>query len=211
MLFTWITFLRDETLRLIGCGRQFEVTLHHHHRRARSNGSFNSRDVAEPSSPLAECPKFQSSKQLQSRQKNHHRHGHHGTETTLDQRAVFVNSCLRDKDVLFNFLVEYNKERIELEFQREYHTCDVCFSDKAGTEFIRLFCGHFFCKVCMNGCYSTHIKEGGIDSVKCLAVKCTGVPTVAQVLEIVGKDLFERYDSILLQVYFICWLIKISI
>jgi E3 ubiquitin-protein ligase RNF14 len=185
-LFSWITFLREETLKLIGCDKLFEVTLHP--RRAKHNGIFRETDESPPST---ECMKSS----RPSRLKANNRH----SDTPLDQRAVFTNSPMRDKEVLFNFLIEYNQERDEKEFRKGYHTCDVCFTAKSGEDFVRLGCGHFFCKVCMLGCYETHIREGGIESVKCLAVKCAGSPTSRQVHDIVGKDLFERYDKLLLQ------------
>lgn len=204
ILFSWITFLREETLKIIGCDKQFEVALHN--RRLRQNGNCCKEGAAGGVGLVGESPSAASTltpdcstraqhPRVRLRSRSHPK-GHDGP---LDQRAVFVNTSIRDKEVLFNFLVEYSKEREEIEFRRNCHTCEVCFTDKAGVDFIRLRCGHFFCKECMRQCYTTHIKEGGIDHVKCLAVKCVGMPSSVQVLELVGKDLFERYDGMLLQ------------
>lgn len=173
---------------MIGCEAQFDVALQHQRRTAKHEVS-----ASEPSS----AKKGKSPSALKGPGHNHVHHRH--LEVALDQRAVFSNATIRDKEVLFNILLEYNKEREEIEFRKHYHTCSVCFSDKAGAEFVKLGCSHFFCKGCMNGCYSTYISEGSVDGVKCLALKCSGMPSAAQVREIVGSELFEKYDGILLQ------------
>jgi hypothetical protein len=118
----------------------------------------------------------------------------------VDRRAVSeISQILESKGTLFLYLVDYSEEKEELEFNRSVHTCSVCFCDKMGTGFVRLRCGHAFCTECVSACYVTHIREGNVDGVKCLGVKCSEVPTSARVKAVVGDELFERFDSILLK------------
>jgi len=117
-----------------------------------------------------------------------------------DRRAVCeAFEVIQSKGSLLNYLREYSEEKEEAEFNQSVHLCPVCYCDKVGTQFMRLRCGHAFCKECVSICYITHIKEGNVDSVKCLGIKCSEVPTYSKVKSAVGDELFERYDSILLQ------------
>ena len=45
-------------------------------------------------------------------------------------------------------LLRHDQTQRQLAFEQDTHTCEVCYDDKAGSEFARLRCGHDFCKEC---------------------------------------------------------------
>lgn len=62
------------------------------------------------------------------------------------------------RDVLAD-LMTYSIEREEEEFAAKTHTCDLCGTDKPGTEFLRLpECSHAYCRACMAAMCSLHVR-----------------------------------------------------
>ncbi|XP_028841640.1 E3 ubiquitin-protein ligase RNF14-like [Denticeps clupeoides] len=102
--------------------------------------------------------------------------------------------------LLWQELVRYNEECKQKEFAGHVHDCEICFTQKYGLECHRFTgCGHVFCKECICDLMSIHIKEGRVSMLTCPAVDCTSVVTPLQVKELVGEEMFARYDQFLLQ------------
>ena len=74
---------------------------------------------------------------------------------------------------LFNILVEYDVTAKRKEFQKSSHECSVCIDTKPGDQCYRMErCGHVFCVDCLKSGYNAAIKDGDIDSIKCLSYNC---------------------------------------
>lgn len=114
--------------------------------------------------------------------------------TEADDKRAIKLACSRQ------ILADYDKDQRKLEFDNSEFVCKVCFSDKKGSECIQfLKCEHVFCKECMKGYFESQIKSGDVNALNCPHEKCEEKAIPAQVLELVGFDLFNRYDTILLK------------
>ncbi|CAG5123249.1 unnamed protein product [Candidula unifasciata] len=83
-------------------------------------------------------------------------------------------------------------------------TCDICFEEKPGDQFLRLIsCDiHQQCKSCMKGWVESQIKEGAVNEMKCPGYKCDKDLLPTEIASVVSKELYERYDSLLLKTAF---------
>ncbi|XP_076626401.1 E3 ubiquitin-protein ligase RNF14 isoform X2 [Colletes latitarsis] len=96
-------------------------------------------------------------------------------------------------------LIDYSEEREQIEFQKNFYTCKICFVDKIGehcTQFLP--CSHVFCKDCIRSYLEVKIKDGNVQNICCPDEKCTSEATPAQIKDLVSSELFAKYDSILL-------------
>lgn len=120
-----------------------------------------------------------------------------------DQKAEPFNSA--DKRAIrqtcsSNLLENFNNDQCEIKFQKTYFTCFVCFSEKLGINCIKFNkCDHVFCNECMKGYFETLISDGNVKKLSCPQEKCESQAIPAQVLNLVGVELFNRYDSLLLK------------
>ena len=59
-------------------------------------------------------------------------------------------------------------------FLSSVHTCEVCFSDKPGSQCLSLDeCRHVFCCECLRANCELIIAEGCVDNLKCMMPDCT--------------------------------------
>ncbi|KYN38237.1 E3 ubiquitin-protein ligase RNF14 [Trachymyrmex septentrionalis] len=96
-------------------------------------------------------------------------------------------------------LIDYNEKRKQIEFKKNFYTCNICFTDKSGehcTQFLP--CAHTFCKDCIRGYFEVKIKDGNVQNICCPEEKCKFEATPGQVKELVSSELFSKYDSLLL-------------
>lgn len=97
-------------------------------------------------------------------------------ENEIDKRAIKLPG--------FNSLLikNYDKDQVELKFKNSYFVCNVCFTDKPGTECMKFMpCDHVFCNECMKGYFESQITSGNIKSLICPNDKCTSEASQAQV------------------------------
>jgi len=100
---------------------------------------------------------------------------------------------------LHNYLIKYNEDRTITEFGRQIFSCEICFQDKVGIKCTQFKpCCHVYCKECIGGYFEVRIKEGTVQSMPCPFVKCTSEASPQQIRAIVGNQLFNRYDTLLL-------------
>ncbi|GIX71212.1 e3 ubiquitin-protein ligase RNF14 [Caerostris darwini] len=101
--------------------------------------------------------------------------------------------------ILIQLLKNYNEYKKEEIFKTTNHDCDICFSSKAGSEFV-IFksCKHYFCKECIKSYFETQIIEGNVSSLSCPDNECKFQADGSLVRQVVEKELFERYDKLLL-------------
>ncbi|GIX88089.1 e3 ubiquitin-protein ligase RNF14 [Caerostris darwini] len=98
-----------------------------------------------------------------------------------------------------NLLKDYNSKKKEDIFRSESHICSICFITKKGFDFV-IFkaCKHWFCRECITSYFEIKIEEGNIFSLNCLDGECQSQADILTIQQVVRKDLFEKYDKMLL-------------
>lgn len=67
-------------------------------------------------------------------------------------------------------------------FDTTMFDCEVCFVSYLGSDCLQLLeCGHIFCRACISEFFSVQIKEGNVRAVQCPHADCTATPTHTQV------------------------------
>ncbi|XP_047340531.1 E3 ubiquitin-protein ligase RNF14-like [Impatiens glandulifera] len=112
-----------------------------------------------------------------------------------DKRAV-SGSISPERDI--PALKRYNDDRVLHIFNRNLHDCYICFSQLAGSEFVRLPCQHFFCLKCLKTYASMHVKEGTLSNLICPDTKCKDTIQPGLLKQLLDDGEFERWESLLL-------------
>lgn len=122
--------------------------------------------------------------------------GPYGVKHVADRRAI---SGSISPDIDIPSLKSYNEERRHETFLGDVHECCICYSEYAGTDFIRLPCHHFFCAKCMGTYADMHIKEGTVNKLHCPKDKCNGMLPPGLLKRLLGDEEFERWEALMLQ------------
>lgn len=123
----------------------------------------------------------------------------------LHQNGAYKTDSRAFQDVgsqaqLLRAVLEYDQERREAVFYTTLFTCQVCFSEKLGGLCIQFpSCQHTFCRECMKSYFEVQINDGNVKGLTCPYDKCDSQALPTQVKELVGEELFSRYDRLLLQ------------
>lgn len=89
--------------------------------------------------------------------------------------------------------------KYEKTFMDKVWTCGICFSEYLGSEMHQLpVCEHFFCTGCMTEFVTTHINEASVRSMACPEPSCKEEIPAISVQKLVNKDLYDRYDRLML-------------
>uniref|UniRef100_A0A8C6SEJ9 E3 ubiquitin-protein ligase RNF14 n=1 Tax=Neogobius melanostomus TaxID=47308 RepID=A0A8C6SEJ9_9GOBI len=115
----------------------------------------------------------------------------------LDSRAVALLDPRLD---LLPQLLDYDEAQRQRLFDGKVFCCGICFSEKLGASCLCFKeCQHVYCKACMSEYFQIQIKDGNVQCLNCPEPKCSSVATPLQVKQLVGEELFARYDRLLLQ------------
>lgn len=179
ILFTWIQFLKEEVVDFLGIKSPLEV------QRAKAS---DPRKKSEPAvSDKNEATKLDTKKTPDSC----------SSATPLDPRAVTLLDPRLD---LLPQLLDYDEVQRQRLFDGKVFCCGICFSEKLGAACLCFKeCQHVYCKACMSEYFQIQIKDGNVQCLNCPEPKCSSVATPLQVKQLVGEELFARYDRLLLQ------------
>lgn len=175
ILFTWMEFLQDETLKSLKIKNyldldhiytSYKITLE------KLQNLQADKKTGETDEPNKQC-NGKVSKKNAARRKN-------AKKRTIDKRAILNNPT--DVNPI-QILIDYNENRKQIEFKKNFYTCNICFTDKSGehcTQFLP--CTHTFCKDCIKGYFEVKIKEGSVMNICCPEEKCKFEATPGQVI-----------------------------
>nr|XP_057929580.1 E3 ubiquitin-protein ligase RNF14-like [Doryrhamphus excisus] len=207
VIFSWVQFLRDDTLRFLNISSLLELYNEHStpynskdrgvqscHLTDKSVASSHD-DCGESSIPES-CEFSKDSSVLFSEDETYE--GAENDRTTHNQPVSGV-SLTPAQSIMAEILI-HDAAQTHKVFQSTVFDCAVCFMSYLGSECVQIKeCGHVFCQPCLSEFCKLQITEGNVHSVTCAQAGCTAFPTPAQVKSLVGEELFSRYDRLLLQ------------
>uniref|UniRef100_A0A8D0DX77 E3 ubiquitin-protein ligase RNF14 n=1 Tax=Salvator merianae TaxID=96440 RepID=A0A8D0DX77_SALMN len=169
ILFAWIQFLKEETLAYLNINSPYEPKIG-------ENGEEQNRIDEDGSYCVAGAAK---------------------QEEALDMRAVQDVESLSS---LITEILDFDQAQRGKDFNNKMYMCNICFSEKLGSECMYFIdCRHVYCKACLKDYFEIQIKDGQVHCLNCPEPKCQSAATPGQVKELVGEQLFARYDRLLLQ------------
>lgn len=196
ILFTWVGFLHDESLEFLNIQEHIDMSSAYtcyqetleKAQNVQKSKVIDSIENEHTVDSAKSKPKTEVSAQYLSKKNFMHK----GNE----KRASLNGSIGRNP---IQALIDYNDKRIQIEFERNFYACKICFLDKMGkhcTQFMP--CTHVFCKDCITGYLEARIKDGNVQNICCPEEKCTSEASPAQIKDMLSSELFAKYDSLLL-------------
>ena len=123
--------------------------------------------------------------------------------STMDHRLKSDHRVFQETDSLNNlvtYLIDYNSKEVQHAFDNAYFECVICDAEKPGFKCC-LFskCKHVFCRECISEYFSVQIRDGSVRALSCPQEKCESQADPNLIKMLVSSDLYEKYDSFLLQ------------
>jgi len=120
-------------------------------------------------------------------------------ESTAIVKRARRHSTSREQQ-LATLLREFNNMKEEEEFSVSLNSCEICFTDKTGSQCLRfIVCAHVYCRECMATYFMEKITTGAVSSLICPTHKCESQALPNQVAELVSPELFQKYETLLLE------------
>ncbi|XP_066447327.1 E3 ubiquitin-protein ligase RNF14-like isoform X2 [Eleutherodactylus coqui] len=114
-----------------------------------------------------------------------------------DKRAI---QDVQSVPALVRCILDFNEAQQKKVFDNKPFLCNICFMEKLGSECTHFkACEHVYCNYCLKDYFVVQIKDGQVHALNCPEPKCPSVAIPAQVKDLVGEQLFSRYDRLLLQ------------
>ncbi|XP_073507352.1 E3 ubiquitin-protein ligase RNF14-like isoform X2 [Phyllobates terribilis] len=168
VLFSWIQFLKEETLDYLNIKSPYEIELS-------SNGLQNW--MQPPEKTPAD--------------------GFLLERGSFDKRAI---QDVQSVSALIKYILVFSEAQEKKVFDSKPFLCNICFMEKLGSECTHFKdCQHVYCNSCLKDYFEIQIKDGQVHALNCPEPECTSVATPAQVKDLVGEQLFSRFDRLLLQ------------
>ncbi|XP_063059264.1 E3 ubiquitin-protein ligase RNF14 [Engraulis encrasicolus] len=183
VLFTWIQFLKEETLDFLEIQSPLLVGTHSSNKTQHdlAKTTTTTSTAATTSQEGVTAPGEASS----------------AAPHLVDPRAVLD---LDHKHDLAAQLLDFNEEQWLKVFNGKMLNCGICFTEKLGGDCLYFkICNHVYCNECMAEYFTIQIRDGNVQCLSCPEPKCTSVATPEQVKKLVGEAEFARYDRLLLQ------------
>ncbi|GFS32170.1 e3 ubiquitin-protein ligase RNF14 [Nephila pilipes] len=199
VLYTWSQFLQDESLEFLKISDSLDITellkfqiqdniIHRGLLDEEENNFCNSGAVGFSNNSLQNN---QSLNELQNIKPTVS-----GGFGPIDARAF---NDLSHGRILIQQLKDYNEFKKEDNFKNSSHICEICYATKEGSEFVTFkACKHFFCRECIKSFFEVQIREGNVNSLYCPDGDCKTQADGSVVKQVVEKELFEKYDKMLL-------------
>uniref|UniRef100_A0A4W3J0F2 RBR-type E3 ubiquitin transferase n=1 Tax=Callorhinchus milii TaxID=7868 RepID=A0A4W3J0F2_CALMI len=170
VLFSWMQFLKEETLPFLFIKSPLEIQINNKGR-VDSILSINKKKEQDEIQDLKEFP--------------------------LDQRAV---QDVESWAGVLREILDFDQNQQQKTFNRKMFMCNICFCEKLGIDSMYFKeCKHVHCKACLKEYFEIQIRDGNVQCLNCPEPKCASVAIPAQVKELVKDELFARYDRLLLQ------------
>ncbi|MBN3302497.1 RNF14 ligase, partial [Amia calva] len=171
VLFSWIQFLKEDILNFFSIESSLEIVTAEKGRK-------------EPEKEAAP------EKEREEDAEESEREG-------LDPRAI-VEVDPRTNVLLQ--LLDFDVEQQQKAFDSKAYSCGICFLEKMGSECLCFKeCRHVYCKACLTDYFQIQIRDGNVQCLNCPEPECNSVAMPSQVKNLVGEELFARYDRLLLQ------------
>ncbi|XP_047234824.1 E3 ubiquitin-protein ligase RNF14 [Girardinichthys multiradiatus] len=192
VLFTWIQFLKEETLDFLSIQSPLELN------RSSSKGLGERRKTDPAAKAGAQCVSLSEKPEEKKPEVNKEiSEQHFSSSSQLDPRAVVLKDPHSDP---LPQLLDFDEGQRQRVFDNKVFCCGICFSDKLGSNCLCFKgCQHVYCKVCMAEYFQIQIRDGNVQCLNCPEPECTSLATPSQVKQLVDDELFARYDRLLLQ------------
>ncbi|CAM9440821.1 E3 ubiquitin-protein ligase RNF14 isoform X1 [Lampetra fluviatilis] len=201
ILYTWSQFLKEDTLDFLRIAPPLEVkSIASGTTRKRDHGK-TVRAEAEPEDLVKTAAVDGGRAGLSQPPAAHGEAKQHkrvpGDVRPLDPRAI--QTC-ESWSSLYGELLDYDQAQRQKVFSARVFNCHICLCEKLGSSCVNLSgCEHVYCRDCLSAYFQLQIQEGNVHSLTCPEPKCQTAATPSQVRELVGEELFSRYDRLLLQ------------
>uniref|UniRef100_UPI00358F5290 E3 ubiquitin-protein ligase RNF14 isoform X2 n=1 Tax=Myxine glutinosa TaxID=7769 RepID=UPI00358F5290 len=185
IIFIWTQFLLEELLNFLEIESPLALRVGQNdtkgQQQQQQQHNINEHDKTEQSSSKAHTSGSRSSK----------------VKITVDHRAV---QDVESVSVLYEQILDYDRAQRQKAFDASLVSCQVCFGEKLGSAcMLFLTCNHVCCCDCLRSFFEMCIEDGNVQNLKCPDLGCESVATPTQVRQLVGEQLFARYDRLLLQ------------